>query len=69
MKTGDKADIYNATPEGSVVLEGTATLIRKFERGHLEPYERWLVHFDGDDVTDNRERLVHPDNLIARKEG
>jgi len=51
MKKGDKVKIYNHTPQGKKILEGTAKLIKKLKQAGEPNPESWLVEFgDGDRV-------------------
>ena len=56
MKKGDKVEIYD-DPVTCLRSEGKATLVNLISR--CEDYERWNVHFDGDDCGENFERMIY----------
>jgi hypothetical protein len=57
MRRGDKAIIYNNTPDGIRIAEGVAELLKPL--GITDDMaEYWLVRFEGDGTADRFPRWV-----------
>jgi len=61
MKRGEKVMVMNLTPEGVVIEEGIAELLKPLGKVVGEQ-EYWLVRFNGEGTSERYPRWVNPVN-------